>query len=150
MDWKKFAKGETTNTKEELNSLDSLDEKKVSFREVNEYERNKKQKRDKDKEYELMDKKKSKMSKHGFNNPTSVTQYSYDNQNMMASFDKFYNAIGMLTFNMEKQATFNFYNNQLKQSFMLAAQNDELIKQNDAIIDQNEEIIKLLSHIANK
>lgn len=150
MDWKKFAKGETTNNKEELSSLDSLDEKKVSLREVNEYERNKKQEKKNTKEQARLDKGNNKLSSHGFDNPTSVTRYSYDSQNMMASFDKFYNGIGMLTFNMEKQATFNFYNNQLKQSFMIAAQNDELIKQNDKISDQNEEMIKLLSQIANK
>ncbi|MCK1977003.1 hypothetical protein LNK15_08045 [Jeotgalicoccus huakuii] len=128
MDWKKFSKGETTQKNE-----------KVSFKEVREYEKNKR-----------VENKKEPLNKHGFDNPTDVTKHSYQSQNMMASFDKFYNAFGMLTFNMEKQATFNYYNNQLKQSFMLAAQNDELIKQNDKIIEQNDEIINLLSQIADK
>lgn len=128
LDWIKFSKGETNQKNE-----------KVSSREVREYEKNK-----------HTVNKKDPLNKHGFDNPTKVTKNSYQSQNMMGSFDKFYNAFGMLTFNMEKQATFNFYNNQLKQSFMIAAQNDELIKQNEVIIDQNEEIIKLLSQIAYK
>lgn len=148
MDWKKFAKGETTNNKEELNSLDSLDEKKVSMREINEYERNKKQER---KESNTSKKMQTKMERQGFVNPSRATQHAYETLRISSGFDKFVNYSGLLTtFDTSKQAAFNYYNNQLQHNMMLASQNDELIKQNEVIINQNEEMIKLLSQIANK
>lgn len=148
MDWKKFAKGETTNNKDELSSLDSLDEKKVSQREIIEYERNKKRN---DKDLKVSKKSQTKMERQGFSNPSRASQHAYDTLRISSGFDKFVNYSGLLTtFDTSKQAAFNYYNNQLQHNMMFAAQNDELIKQNDVIIDQNEEIIKLLSQIANK
>lgn len=148
MDWKKFAKGETTNTKEELSSLDSLDERKVSFREINEYERNKRQQ---DKELNIPNKVQKTMEKQGFSNPSKVSQDAYEKLRIASSSDKFVNTMGFFTtLDPIKQASFNYYNNQLQHNMLLASQNDELIKQNDVIIDQNEDIIKLLKQIANK
>ena len=60
----------------------------------------------------------------------------------MANFNKFYNFVGMLTLNQEKQAQFNFYDVQQRQSFITIAQNDEIIKQNDKIVEQNEKLIE--------
>lgn len=148
MDWKKFAKGETKKNDEEMGSFDSLDEKKVTFREVNEYERNKKQKR---KEQNNSNKVQTKMERQGFSNPTRVSQHAYETLRIASTFDKFANTSGLLTtLDVSKQAAFNYYNNQLQHNMLLASQNDELIKQNNVIIDQNEEIIHLLKQLANK
>ena len=94
MDWKRFAKGETTNTKEELSSLDSLDERKVSLREINEYERDKRQQ---DKELNIPNKVQKTMEKQGFSNPSKVSQDAYEKLRIASSSDKFVNTMGFFT-----------------------------------------------------
>ena len=146
MDWKKFAKGETTKKNE--SAMPSESEKKVTFREINEYERNKKQQR---KEPDGSKKTQGKMERQGFSNPSRVSQQAYETLRIASTFDKFANTSGLLTtLDISKQAAFNYYNNQLQHNMLLASQNDELIKQNDTIIEQNEEMIKLLTQISNK
>lgn len=93
----------------------------------------------------------------GINNPTKTTLDAFNKQKIMANFDNFYHSIGMLTLNMEKQATYNYYMSQQKQNFLQIAQLDTLIKQhndllnqNHKVLKQNEEIISLLKEIANK
>lgn len=79
----------------------------------------------------------------GIDNPTKTTLDAFKKQRIQANFDTFYHSMGMFTFNMEKQAKYNYYMSQQKQNFIQIAQNDKLIKQNDEIID-------LLKQIANK
>lgn len=79
----------------------------------------------------------------GIYQPSDTTIESFKKQQITANFDNFYHALGQFTFNMEKQATYNYYMSQQKQNFIQIAQNDKIIK-------QNEEIINLLSKIANK
>lgn len=79
----------------------------------------------------------------GIYNPSNTTIEVFQKQQILANFDKFYHAFGQLTFNMEKQATYNYYMTHQKQNFIQIAQNDKIIK-------QNEEIIELLKVIANK
>lgn len=93
----------------------------------------------------------------GINEPTSTTKNAFDKQSIFANFDNFYHALGTLTFNMEKQATYNYYMSQQKQNFVQIAQLDTLIKQNNdllnqnhKVLQQNDEIIELLKQIANK
>ncbi|MCW9140954.1 hypothetical protein NR218_07870 [Staphylococcus sp. SUC_1.2] len=93
----------------------------------------------------------------GINEPTSTTKNAFDKQSIFANFDNFYHALGTFTFNMEKQATYNYYMSQQKQNFVQIAQLDTLIKQhndllnqNHKVMQQNDEIIELLRQIANK
>ena len=93
----------------------------------------------------------------GINEPTSTTKNAFDKQSIFANFDNFYHALGTLTFNMEKQATYNYYMSQQKQNFVQIAQLDTLIKQNNdllnqnhKVLQQNDEIIELLRRIAEK
>ncbi|MEJ7234865.1 hypothetical protein [Staphylococcus epidermidis] len=93
----------------------------------------------------------------GINEPTSTTKNAFDKQSIFANFDNFYHALGQFTFNMEKQATYNYYMSQQKQNFVQIAQLDTLIKQhndllnqNRKVLQQNDEIIELLKQIANK
>ncbi len=93
----------------------------------------------------------------GINEPTSTTKNAFDKQSIFANFDNFYHALGTFTFNMEKQATYNYYMSQQKQNFVQIAQLDTLIKQhndllnqNNKVLQQNDEIIELLKQIANK
>ncbi|EJG0136315.1 hypothetical protein C3E47_RS11910 [Staphylococcus pseudintermedius] len=79
----------------------------------------------------------------GIYNPSNTTIEVFQKQQILANFDKFYHAFGQLTFNTEKQATYNYYMTHQKQNFIQIAQNDKIIK-------QNEEIIELLKVIANK
>lgn len=93
----------------------------------------------------------------GINEPTNTTKDAFDKQSIFANFDNFYHALGQFTFNMEKQATYNYYMSQQKQNFVQIAQLDTLIKQNNDLLNQNhkllqqnDEIIELLKQIANK
>lgn len=86
----------------------------------------------------------------GIYNPNKTTMNALSKQNVMANFDKFYHTIGSLTFNMEKQAMYNYYQTQQNQNFIQIAQNDTSIKQQEKIIEQNDEIIELLKIITNK
>lgn len=93
----------------------------------------------------------------GINEPTSTTKNAFDKQSIFANFDNFYHALGTLTFNMEKQATYNYYMSQQKQNFVQIAQLDTLIKQhndllnqNHKVMQQNDEIIELLRRIVEK
>lgn len=93
----------------------------------------------------------------GINEPTNTTKDVFDKQSIFANFDNFYHALGQFTFNMEKQATYNYYMSQQKQNFVQIAQLDTLIKQhndllnqNHKVLQQNDEIIELLKQIANK
>ncbi|QQN55208.1 hypothetical protein CD121_07370 [Staphylococcus pasteuri] len=93
----------------------------------------------------------------GINEPTDTTKKAFNKQKIDANFDNFYHAFGKITFNMEKQATYNYYMSQQKQNFVQIAQLDTLIKQhndllnqNNKVLQQNDEIIKLLKQIANK
>ena len=79
----------------------------------------------------------------GIYNPSQTTMEAFKHQQIFANFDNFYHAIGQFTFNMEKQAQYNYYMSQQKQNFIQVAQNDKIIKQND-------EIIQLLKIIAEK
>ncbi|EGQ0356637.1 hypothetical protein GH128_01150 [Staphylococcus pseudintermedius] len=79
----------------------------------------------------------------GIYNPSKTTIEAFQKQQILANFDNFYHAFGKLTFDMEKQATYNYYMTHQKQNFIQIAQNDKIIK-------QNEEIIELLKVIANK
>lgn len=54
---------------------------------------------------------------------------AFDKQSIFANFDNFYHAMGQFTFNMEKQAKYNYYMSQQKQNFIQIAQLDTLIKQ---------------------
>ena len=78
----------------------------------------------------------------GINKPSDTTLNAFERQDIMANFNKFYNFVGKLTLNQEKQAQFNFYDVQQRQSFITIAQNDEIIKQNDKIVEQNEKLIE--------
>ncbi|PNZ67487.1 hypothetical protein E2556_00160 [Staphylococcus croceilyticus] len=89
--------------------------------------------------------------------PSNTTKKAFSKQRITANFDNFYHAFGQITFNMEKQATYNYYMSQQKQNFVQIAQNDTLIKQhndllnqNHKILQQNEEIINLLKKISNE
>lgn len=145
MDWKKFAKGEVTQSND-LKDIDTIEQEKVSFRDVREYEKNKK--KDEKKPINRISK---KMEQQGFSNPSKVSQHAYEKLKISSTLDKFSNNLGFFTtLDVMKQTTFNYYNNQIQHNMLLAAQNDELIKQNDKIIEQNDEIINLLSQIANK
>lgn len=93
----------------------------------------------------------------GINEPTDTTKKAFNKQKIDANFDNFYHAFGKITFNMEKQATYNYYMSQQKQNFVQIAQLDTLIKQNNdllnqnhKVLQQNDEIIELLKQIANK
>lgn len=93
----------------------------------------------------------------GINEPTSTTKDAFDKQSIFANFDNFYHALGQFTFNMEKQATYNYYMSQQKQNFVQIAQLDTLIKQhndllnqNHKVMQQNDEIIELLRRIVEK
>lgn len=93
----------------------------------------------------------------GINEPTSTTKNAFDKQSIFANFDNFYHALGQFTFNMEKQATYNYYMSQQKQNFVQIAQLDTLIKQhndllnqNHKVTQQNDEIIELLRRIVEK
>lgn len=93
----------------------------------------------------------------GIFEPTTTTKNAFNKQSITANFDNFYHALGSFTFNMEKQATYNYYMSQQKQNFIQIAQLDTLIKQhndllnqNHKVLKQNEEIISLLKEIANK
>lgn len=93
----------------------------------------------------------------GIINPSKVTLDAFNKQDIMANFNKFYNFVGKLTLNQEKQAQFNYYDVQQRQNFINIAQQDEIIKQNDKIIEQNETLIeqnetmiKLMEQMANK
>ena len=93
----------------------------------------------------------------GINEPTNTTKNAFDKQSIFANFDNFYHALGTLTFNMEKQATYNYYMSQQKQNFVQIAQLDTLIKQhndllnqNHKVMQQNDEIIELLRRIVEK
>ncbi|OEK48567.1 hypothetical protein EUA50_03020 [Staphylococcus saprophyticus] len=82
--------------------------------------------------------------------PSQTTLNAFSKQNIMANFDKFYHAFGTFTLNMEKQATYNYYQTQQNQNFIQIAQNDTIIKQQEKIVEQNDEIIKLLKIISEK
>lgn len=93
----------------------------------------------------------------GIINPSDTTLNAFERQDIMANFNKFYNFIGKLTLDQEKQAQFNFYDIQQRQNFINIAQQDEIIKQNDEIvqqnqilIDQNEQMIELMKQMASK
>lgn len=86
----------------------------------------------------------------GIVNPTDTTMNAFKKQRINANFDNFYHAFGQMTFNMEKQAKYNYYMSQQKQKFIQIAQNDKLIKQQNEILFQNDRIIELLEKIANK
>lgn len=86
----------------------------------------------------------------GIYNPSEVTKRAFSNQSIMANFNKFYNGIGMLTLNQEKQAHFNYYDVQQRQNFINVAQQDEIIKQNDKLIEQNETMIELMRQMVEK
>lgn len=93
----------------------------------------------------------------GINEPTNTTKDAFDKQSIFANFDNFYHALGQFTFNMEKQATYNYYMSQQKQNFVQIAQLDTLIKQhndllnqNHKVMQQNDEIIELLRRIVEK
>ena len=86
----------------------------------------------------------------GIINPSDTTLNAFERQDIMANFNKFYNFVGKLTLNQEKQAQFNFYDVQQRQSFITIAQNDEIIKQNDKIVEQNEMMIELMKQMASK
>ena len=93
----------------------------------------------------------------GIDEPTETTKKAFDKQSIFANFDNFYHAMGQFTFNMEKQAKYNYYMSQQKQNFIQIAQLDTLIKQynnlldqNHKILQQNDEIINLLKQISNK
>lgn len=86
----------------------------------------------------------------GINEPTDTTKKAFNKQRIDANFDNFYHAFGQMTFNMEKQAKYNYYMSQQKQKFIQIAQNDKLIKQQNEILFQNDRIIELLEKIANK
>lgn len=93
----------------------------------------------------------------GIYNPSEVTKRAFSNQSIMANFNKFYNAMGMITLNAEKQAMYNYYDIQQRQNFINVAQQDEIIKQNDKIVEQNETLIEqnemmieLMKQMANK
>lgn len=79
----------------------------------------------------------------GIPNPTETTIEAFKFQQIFANFDNFYHVMGQFTFNIEKQAQFNYYMSQQKQNFIHIAQRDKIIKQND-------EIIELLKKIADK
>ncbi|PTJ01449.1 hypothetical protein BU047_10500 [Staphylococcus simulans] len=79
----------------------------------------------------------------GIPNPTETTIEAFKFQKIFANFDNFYHVMGQFTFNIEKQAQFNYYMSQQKQNFIHIAQRDKIIKQND-------EIIELLKKIADK
>lgn len=86
----------------------------------------------------------------GINEPTDTTKKAFNKQRIDANFDNFYHAFGQMTFNMEKQAKYNYYMSQQKQKFIQIAQNDKLIKQQNEILYQNDRIIELLEKIVNK
>ncbi|KAB2193227.1 hypothetical protein JWK42_11480 [Staphylococcus epidermidis] len=93
----------------------------------------------------------------GIDEPTETTKKAFDKQSIFANFDNFYHAMGQFTFNMEKQAKYNYYMSQQKQNFIQIAQLDTLIKQynnlleqNHKVLQQNDEIISLLKQISNK
>lgn len=93
----------------------------------------------------------------GINKPSDITLNAFERQDIMANFNKFYNFVGKLTLDQEKQAHFNFYDVQQRQNFITIAQNDEIIKQNDKIVEQNETLIEqnemmieLMKQMANK
>ncbi|AIR82689.1 hypothetical protein K4P24_09700 [Staphylococcus epidermidis] len=65
----------------------------------------------------------------GIDEPTETTKKAFDKQSIFANFDNFYHAMGQFTFNMEKQAKYNYYMSQQKQNFIQIAQLDTLIKQ---------------------
>ena len=50
--------------------------------------------------------------------PSQTTLNAFSKQNIMANFDKFYHAFGTFTLNMEKQATYNYYQTQQNQNFI--------------------------------
>lgn len=144
MDWKKFAKGEVTQSND-LKDIDSVEQEKVSFRDIREYDKKKKEGKT------PVNRISKKMEQQGFNNPSQVSQHAYEKLKISSTLDKFSNNLGFFTtLDVMKQTTFNYYNNQIQHNMLHAAQNDELIKQNDKIIEQNDEIINLLSQIANK
>ena len=93
----------------------------------------------------------------GINKPSDTTLNAFERQDIMANFNKFYNFVGKLTLDHDKQAQFNFYDIQQRQNFIAVAQNDEIIKQNDKIVEQNETLIEqnetmieLMKQMANK
>lgn len=93
----------------------------------------------------------------GIIKPSDTTLNAFERQDIMANFNKFYNFVGKLTLDHDKQAQFNFYDIQQRQNFIAVAQNDEIIKQNDKIveqnetlIEQNEQMIELMKQMANK
>lgn len=131
-------------------------EKEVEARNMK-IEKNKQIARDKQNEKNKDEKLIKFFKTQGINEPTSTTKNAFDKQSIFANFDNFYHALGQFTFNMEKQATYNYYMSQQKQNFIQIAQLDTLIKQhndllnqNHKVLKQNEEIISLLKEIANK
>lgn len=93
----------------------------------------------------------------GINKPSKTTLDAFYKQDIMANFNKFYNFVGKLTLDHEKQALFSFYDVQQRQNFINIAQQDETIKQNEEIINQNnkliqqnEQMIQLMQQMANK
>ena len=48
----------------------------------------------------------------GIDEPTETTKKAFDKQSIFANFDNFYHAMGQFTFNMEKQAKYNYYMSQ--------------------------------------
>lgn len=107
-----------------------------------------------EKEAKVMVKESDKLKRffatQGIANPNSVTTAAFVKQDFQANFDNFYNSVGMLTLNMEKQAQYNYYKSQQKQNFIQIAQNDALLTQNDKLIEQNATMIELMQQLVNK
>ena len=93
----------------------------------------------------------------GIIKPSDTTLNAFERQDIMANFNKFYNFVGKLTLDHDKQAQFNFYDIQQRQNFIAVAQqdkiiqqNDEIVQQNQKLIEQNEQMIELMKQMANK
>ncbi|WP_270893094.1 hypothetical protein [Staphylococcus saprophyticus] len=89
-------------------------------------------------------------STQGIYNPSSTTLNAFSKQDIMANFDRFYHAMGMLTLNMDKQANYNYHRTQQNQNFIQIAQNDTIIKNQEKQIEQNSKIINILQNLLEK